>query len=261
LEHNPDSACSLLRIMDLTGAEKRDIPLVSCPGRAAFTPNGKWLYFSARMRDNSQGIFRIRPDGSTVTPVVSWKNAEENDIAFSDDGSSMAFTSNGNGRWQLFFSNAEGFKPVCLTDGTANNIMPRFDPSGKTIAFLSDKTSLGGARELWTYSFEQAVFQQQTKNGSVGDFCWVDRVTIVYCGGDTSRLFVKSIAPPSTVRLIPGVSGDYREISPRFIGTGASARILYTREYGDGTKRIFSVKLDGSDDAAVVNSGGQDWLE
>jgi Tol biopolymer transport system component len=261
LEHNPDSACSLLRIMDLTGAEKRDIPLISCPGRAAFTPNGKWLYFSARMRDSSQGIFRIRPDGSTVTPVVSWKNAEESDIAFSDDGASMAFTSNGNGRWQLFFSNAEGFKPVCLTDGTANNTMPRFDPSGKTIAFLSDKTSLGGARELWTYSFEQAVFRQHTKDGRVGDFCWVDRSTIVFSGGDTSRLFVKSIAPPSTVRLIPGASGDYRETSPRTIGAGASARILYTREYGDGAKKIYSVKLDGSDDEAVVNSGGQDWLE
>ena len=262
-ERNPDSACPTLRIMDLAGTSKRDVPLVACATVAAFSPNGAWLYFSARLRDSTQGIFRIKPDGATVNPVVTWKNALEGDIAFSADGANMAFTSNGNGKWQLFLSNPDALKPVCLTDGTANYVSPGFGPGAKKIALLSDKTSFGGSRDLWVYDFSAPVFRQLTKDAKVTAYCWVNAGTIAYsAGGDTSLLYSVDVESKTSGPLIPAAAQkQYRETSPRLIGTGTSARIIYTREYNDGTKRIFQVKTDGSGDEAVVNSGSQDWLE
>lgn len=203
----------------------------------------------------------MRPDGAVVSPVVLWKNAVEGDIDFSADGANMAFTSNGNGKWQVFLSNAEGLKPVCITDGAANNVSPHFAPAGKKLAFLSDKTSFGGTRDLWVYDFASASFAQLTKDSKVADFCWIDPQSIVYSGGDSARLFLLDLATLAARPLVPVLRRDYGETAPRLIGSNRSLYILYTREYRDGTKRIYRVKPDGTGDEAVVNSGGQDWLE
>jgi hypothetical protein len=36
--------------------------------------------------------------------------------------------------------------------------------------------------------------------------------------------------------------------------------IIYTREYQDGTRKIYQVKTDGTDEKRIVNSKGNDWL-
>jgi hypothetical protein len=261
-EKDPDSVCSLLSIMDLTGTSKRKIPLVSCPACAAFSPNGAWLYFSAKMTDGTTDLFRIRPDGMVVVPVVAWKNSSEGEIEFSPDGANMVFTSNGNGRWQLFLSDPDGVKPVCLTDNEADYTSPRYSPDAKHLALLSNKTSFSGSRDLWLYNFTAATFIHLTHGAKVRDFCWLDAKTIVYSAGDTGKLYSLDITTKNFTRLVPPTPGEpYGETTPRVLGAGLSKKIIYTRENDDGTKRIFRVDPDGKGNQVIVNSNTRDWLE
>jgi WD40 repeat protein len=249
--------------MDLSGAGKRRIPLVSCPRSAAFTPDGAWLYFSAKMNDSTSDIFRMKPDGAILSPVITWKNSDEGDIAFSQDGKSMMFGSNANGKWQLFVSDPDGQKPVCITDGSADFIAPSYSPDGKHVALLSNKTSFGGTYDVWVYEFATSAMSQVSRAARVRNFCWLGNGTVLAaCGGDTGVLTSFSIATKAGTTFIPSATPKpYGEDRPSVISRGDGMKVIYTREYGSGAKQVFWVNTDGTGDECIVNSGTQDWLE
>jgi hypothetical protein len=264
-EQNTDSAsvCPVLSIMDLAGTGKRRIPLINCPRSAAFTPDGAWLYFSAKMNDSTSDIFRMKPDGTVISPVIAWKNSNEGAIAFSNDGTGMVFGSNANGKWQLFVSDPDGQKPVCITDGTADFESPKYSADGKHVALLSNKTSFGGTYDLWVYEVATSALSQISHEDKVKDFCWLDNGTVLAsCKGDTSVLTSFSIATKTGTPFIPSTAPKtYGERGPAVIPYGNSKKVIYTREYFNGSKHIFWVNVDGSGDECIVNSDSQDWLE
>jgi Tol biopolymer transport system component len=262
IERDAD-ACPALYIMDLAGTSKRRIPLVTCPKSAAFTPDGAWLYFAAKMNDSTSDIFRMKPDGAVISPVIAWKNSDEGSIAFSRDGKSMTFGSNANGKWQLFVSDPDGQKPVCITDGSGDFLSPRYSVDGKHIALLSNKTSFGGTTDLWVYDPATSILSQVSHDARVGDFRWLNNSTIVAsCGGDTSVLKSFAIETKTATPFIPSASPKaYSERGLNLIPYGNSVKIIYTREYFTGPKQIFWVNADGTGDECIVNSGSQDWLE
>jgi hypothetical protein len=264
-EQNQDSAstCPVLSLMDLAGTGKRRIPLASCPLHAAFTPDGAWLYFSAKMNDSTSDIFRMKPDGTIISPVIAWKTSNEGAIAFSHDGTGMLFGSNANGKWQLFVSDLDGQKPVCITDGTADFISPAYSPDGKHVALLSNKTSFGGTYDLWVYEFTTSAITQVSRGARVKDFCWLnDQTVLATCGGDTSVITSFSItAKTGTPFIPPATPKAYGERGPALLPVGNMVKVIYTREYFNGSKQIFWVNPDGTDDKCIVNSGTQDWLE
>ena len=263
VEHDPADACPVLSLMDLAGTGKRRVPLVTCPRSVAFTPDGAWLYFSAKMNDSTSDIFRMKPDGAVISPVIEWKNSNEGAIAFSRDGRSMTFGSNANGKWQLFVSDPDGQKPVCITDGSADFVAPAYSPDGKHVGLLSNKTSFGGTFDLWVYEFATSGLSQISHGARVRDFCWLDNATaLATCGGDTSVLTSFSILTRTSSPFIGSAKPkDYAERCPVVVPYGTSAKIVYTREYFDNTMRIFWVNPDGTGDECIVTSGTQDWLE
>jgi hypothetical protein len=263
-EENADSssACPALCIMDLTGTSKRRIPLIGCPLSAAFTPNGAWLYFAAKMNDGTSDIFRMKPDGTVIAPVIAWKNSDEGNLGFSHDGTGMVFGSNTNGKWQLFVSDPDGRKPVCITDGSADFVSPKYSADGKHIALLSNKTSFGGTYDLWIYEFASSTMSQVSYNARAGDFCWLNNGMVLAGCGDTSALTSFTIGTKGgTPFIAPSAHKAYAERDPSVIPYGNGLKVIYTREYFDKTKRIFWVNPDGTGDACIVNSGTQDWLE
>jgi hypothetical protein len=265
-ERNSDAdatTCPVLSIMDLAGTGKRRIPIISCPRSAAFTPDGAWLYFAAKMNDSTSDIFRMKPDGTVISPVIAWKNSNEGSIAFSHDGTGMVFGSNANGKWQLFISDPDGQKPVCISDGSADFMSPKYSADGKHIALLSNKTSFGGTYDLWMYEFATSVMSPVSHDARVRDFCWLDNSTVLAsCKGDTGVLTSFAIATKTGTPFIPSSAPkSYGESSPAVIPYGNTVKIIYTREYFNGSKRIFWVNRDGTGDECIVNSDSQDWLE
>ena len=262
-EKTSDSLCPVFRLMDLSGADKRTVPFDGCVAEAHFTLDGKWLYFSGHVDSARDDIYRIKPEGLRPQPVITWKNSSERYFDLSPDGAFMVFGSNGNGTWQLFITDSVGTRPICITEGNADNISPRFSPSGDCVAFLSNKTSFGGTYDLWKYRIAAGKAEQLTVNEKVTDFCWCDDGrTIVCSSGDNHAVLKKIDFSYACTRLIPGDSlMAYSERTPRLIAYKNSWKILYTREYSNGDRKIFWVNTDGTGDQRIVNSKGQDWLE
>jgi Tol biopolymer transport system component len=199
-----------------------------------------------------------------VYPVISWKNSSQGLGDFSPDGGYLAFMSNGNGKNQLFLTDSLGQKPVCMTEGNGDNIMPGFSPSGALCAFLSNKTSFGGAYDLWLYDCAAGKASQITVRSKVKDYCWLaDSKTIVYSGGDIMcALYALTIATNATAPLIARDSiKNFSETHPQTMVYKNSLKIIYTREYGGGDKKIYWVNPDGTANQRIVNSKGRDWLE
>jgi hypothetical protein len=153
---------------------------------------------------------------------------------------------------------------VCITDGTADYVSPEYGPDAKSVAFLSNKTSFGGTWDLWQYDFGAAKAGQLSQAAKVRNFCWLDASTILYSAvaGDTGRIWALSVATHAAMPFI-ATSGPrtWAESGVRVIAAGAAKKVIYTREYNDGVKRIYWVNPDGTGDQAVVNSATQDWLE
>ena len=262
-EKRGDTVCPALRLMDISGVNKRTIDFAGCISAVRFSPDGKWLYFTARTDSTPDQIYRIRPEGSIIYPVISWKNSSQGAMDFSPDGRYMVFMSNGNGKNQLFLTDSVGQKPVCITEGNTDNTTPGFSPSGGWCAFLSNKTSFGGY-DLWLYDCAAGKASQATMRSKVKDYCWLDdSKTIVYSGGDTlCALYTLTIATNTTTLLIARDSlKNYSETHPQTMRYKNSFKIIYTREYRNGDKKIHWVNPNGTTDQCIVNSKGQDLLE
>ena len=73
---------------------------------------------------------RISPDGERIAFVVETLDAEANEV-----------------RSRVWIVNADGdAKPRPLTDGTKQDVEPRWSPDGQSLAFVSNRT---GTRQIW----------------------------------------------------------------------------------------------------------------
>ncbi|MDR1672256.1 MAG: S9 family peptidase [Bacteroidales bacterium] len=91
--------------------------------------------------------------GKMLTPEILWKFGRVGEFKVSPDGKTVIYTvtrysvSENKGRTTLWSVPAKGGEPVCLTaDVFANCSNPRWEPSGKRIAYL---TSVSGDTQMW----------------------------------------------------------------------------------------------------------------
>jgi TolB protein len=80
-----------------------------------WSPQGDRLVFSGQEnRANNFNIFRIDPTGSNLVRLTDSSWSSENPV-HSPDGRFIAFSSNQNGRYQIYVMTAEGKRPRALT--------------------------------------------------------------------------------------------------------------------------------------------------
>jgi Tol biopolymer transport system component len=265
MEKTADGSCARLRIMALTGSAKTTVPFNGCITGYRFSPDGIWLYFSGKNDSSGEDIFRIRPDGRDMQPVISWKKSSERYFDFSPDGLNMIFGSDGNGKRQLFLTDTIGRRPICITEGNADNIMPVFSPDGRKIAYLSDLTSFNGTYDLWIYSMETGKAGRVTVNSGVSKMIWLDDShTIAFSSGNdsVSRVRIVDIMTGQVRMLVPiDTSESYSEHSPETVKMKDGVRIAYTREYRNGDRDIYIVNKDGTGNTLVVKGKNRDWIE
>lgn len=126
-----------------------------------WSPDGSKIVFaSPAALDGSNGpavgvvitnIWAVKADGSGLTPLskLTSNSVMHSDLAWSPDGSKIAFDSNraldgtdtlGAGAMNIWVMNADGSNLIPLTDLTlANSSHPAWSPDGSKIAFLSDR--------------------------------------------------------------------------------------------------------------------------
>ncbi len=84
-------------------------------------------------------------------PLLSW-TSDESDQGISPDGSRIAFASDSSGSMEIWICNADGTKPMKLTDMKAGDTgSPDWSPDGKNIAFDSTRS---GSNDIYVVSAE-----------------------------------------------------------------------------------------------------------
>jgi Tol biopolymer transport system component len=130
---------------DATSAETitvigdRDIPV----NGLAVSPDGQWVAFMrgtmmAAATHRSE-IWKIRLDGTDLTCLTPDNDANNGWPSFSSDGTWLAFQSARSGSFDIYRMQADGSDVRRLTADTAANKTPAVSPSGRHIAFASDR--------------------------------------------------------------------------------------------------------------------------
>lgn len=261
----PDSNCANINIMDFTGADKRPLNLGQCAVEALFSPDERWIYATIRnAQDTTTDLVRISVQGAAPQTIVKWPGSSERDIAISPDGASLAFCSNRSKMFQLFIAANDGYSPIAISNDSGNCRMPAWSPDGSCIAYLSDEQNFHGRCDLWVYNTATNARNKLTSNTRVVDFTWSnDSKSILFSAGiNLTDYNIINIETHQLQKLFLSQSiKNYSERSVRFITVKGVQKILYTRQYENGKRKIYWANIDGSDERLLINSVGNDWLE
>jgi tricorn protease len=125
----------------------------------AWSPDGKWLYFSTASRDiaGMNDLLRVPATGGTPTEVSAERYTSEFFAAPSPDGKRLALTARGvasNQWWRNGHSHLDESEIWLLEQGSykrvvargAKNLWPMWSPDGQNLTFVSDRD---GKENLW----------------------------------------------------------------------------------------------------------------
>lgn len=214
---------------------------------ASWSPDGKWMYFSAETGERTH-IWRQRfPDGA-LEQVTSGPN-DESGIAFAPDGKSFV-TSVGTVDSTVWMHDGSGDRQVSSEEQAHD---PQFSPDGKTLYYLVHRSNAKGASldELWSSEMKghsQAVLPGVPMQSAFGDAFAIspDGSKIVYVqttklpgGGSGDRLWITSLNNQSSPQMFPA---DNNEDEPHIIADGT----LYFRSTEGDKNFLYRRKLNGS---------------
>ncbi len=255
---------SRIQIHNMNGKIEKEIDKEQSINCISVTPDGKWVYFcGVESGKRKADIYRQNFSGGPCQSIIQTDSADEKDISFSPQEDLMAYSANKDGTYQIFLSSTAGTDPLKITNVKADHVKPTFSPDGGKLAYLSDRSNFGGKLDIWIYDRKKKAHQQITSYSNVKEFCWLsDSRTILYSSGtvgfeiyrvETERFRFSKLAPCNTVK-------PYNERSPMIVYLANKEKVVFTKEFQDGLKKIYLINLDGSDMQCIVNSKGNDWL-
>jgi len=213
----------------------------------AWSPDGRWMYFTVETGDRSH-VWRQRfPDG-TPGQVTSGPT-EELGIAFAPDGKSFV-TSVGSSDSTVWLHDQSGERQVS-SEALAFN--PQFAPDGSKIYYLVHRTNRRGATldELWTSDLEghaQPVLPGVSIDTGFGMGYSIspDGKSVVYVhatpqtnGEHRNRLWIAR----TDNRISPQeIKSDVDESEPVFTNEG----IIYFRVAEGGKNYLYRMRSDGT---------------
>jgi Tol biopolymer transport system component len=216
-----------------------------CTG-AGWSPDGRWMYFTAAVNEKHH-LWRQRfpsgePEQLTLGP------AEEDGVAVTPDGSLV--TSIGMERNAIWLHDRAGDRPLS-TEGTVvtrfgSASLPSFSPDARRVHYLRE--SPGSARELWLANVESGTNEPVLPGITMGEYdISPDGKEVVFStqpAGKPSQLWVAPMdrsAPPRQIS-----SGG--ENAPRF---GPAGQVLF--RFTDGKfNYVGRMNKDGSGRSKVV---------
>src|SRR5579864_6249167 len=240
----------------------------------AWSHDGRWLYFSTASHDIAgNDIYRISVDGGTPMPVCADRYTNEFFAAPSPDGQTIAISARGiaAGQWwrkgHSHLDESEivlchpGAPPTytSVTDGQAKEVWPMWNPDGKTLYYVSDRS---GAENIWTKPLGGTA--HEVTHFRDGRLLWPaisnDGRTIVFerdfgiwklnvASGEAARVSVSLRGAPA------GETAEHRSLTNGFDELALSPDGKKVGFVAHGQVFAASAK-DGGDAARVTNTSG-----
>ena len=156
-----------LYVLSFDTGELKRVTVDDAPDRLdAWSPDGKWLYFSTGGHEvgATSDVYRVPAEGGTPMPVVAEPYGGDFYAAPAPDGHTVAFSGGGSmaaGQWwrhghahidccSIWTTDGRD-KPTYtrLTDDGSKHLWPMWAPDGRTLYFMSDE---GGTENLYALS-------------------------------------------------------------------------------------------------------------
>jgi len=275
---SPDRKSALIVEMDRTATWQpcRLLPLdgssegrqVGPPGfctAAGWSPDGKWMYFSASAEGGagsdptqlfgSWHLWRQRfPSGKPEQ--ITFGPTEEEGVAVGPDGRSL-ITSVGVRRSEIWIHDAGGDRSLSSEGFT---FRPAMSTSGKRVYYLIRQKS---ASELWSMDLSSGKVEQLLPGLSVSDYAISpDEKEVAYTtqSGGEAQLWLASVDRGSPPRLVTR-GGDQASF-------GANGELIY-RGLEEKQNFLYRIKKDGSGRERITDvhilekisvSPGGDWV-
>jgi serine/threonine protein kinase len=231
--------------MDGSSSGRQVGPRGKCTA-AAWSPDGKWMYFGVEL-DGANHLWRQRFPRGEPEQLTSGLTEEEG-VAVAPDGRSL-ITSIGMRQTEVWIHDArgeraissEGYVPTAVQSGLFGN-RPKFSPDGKMLYYLR-RDSPQAAIELWRTDLESGNSDNVAPGFSMLEYdISSDGKEVVFStqpAGKASELWLATLDRRSPPQMIAS-SG---ESSPYF---GPDGHILY--RLSDGTSHYLArMKRDGSE--------------
>ena len=167
--------------------------------------DGQWLAFnSARTGQFETWVIRITPDGKPGSSPIQVTRGGGGGV-WTQDGK-IAYSTRKDIE-HVFVANTDGSQETQLTKLNNGNMIPRWSPDGKTIAFIADYGAEANRTAVWTVSSNGG----DEKLLAVGNSpVWSpDGKKIAFCN-ERGRLFTPSVK--ATISIIPAEGGEAREL-------------------------------------------------
>ena len=129
------------------------------PDLSAWSPDGRFLYFSSASHDIAYDgdVYRVPAAGGTAMPVLHERYVHETAAMPSPDGAALAFVRGGFTQWwrrghshidqtEIVVAHPGTGRYDAVTNGDAKDLWPMWSPDGRTLYFVSDR---GGSDNLW----------------------------------------------------------------------------------------------------------------
>ena len=223
---------------------------------AAWSPDGKWMYFGAET-NGANHLWRQKFPGGAPEQITTGPG-EEQGLAMSPDGKSL-ISSVGARKSSVWIHDAAGERPLS-PEGSAT--YPRFSGDGKRVYYML-RTKTSGANELWFTDLGSGTSSPALPGVSLVGFSLSRdgrQVAFTAHNGSDSQIFLAPLdgsAPPRVV-----VRGGDRVI---FAGSGE----LVFRQIAAHAFYLARVKTDGTglervldESVSVVHSASPDgnWV-
>jgi Tol biopolymer transport system component len=247
VEMDENSVWVACRVLPIEGGPSRPVgpPQAQCTN-AAWSPDGRWMYFTANAGDGFH-IWRQRvPDGPPEQ--LTSGPTEEEGLAIAADGRSLV-TSVGLTQRSVWVRDETGERQISL-EGYA--YWPLLSADGRQITFRVTRTAATSLSpsELWVADVgsgqTRRLFPGQLVTGY--NLSRDDRVVAAVIGADArTHLWLAPLDGREPPRQIPGAEGD----SPQF---GREGEIVFRAVEGD-TGVVYRIAENGQDRQKITESG------
>jgi dipeptidyl aminopeptidase/acylaminoacyl peptidase len=239
---------------------------------AAWSPDGKWMYFNSaaapehvgsRVNGAAQGVngvthlWRQRyPDG--VPEQITFGPAEEQGLAIAPDGKSI-ITSVGVRKSSVWLHDGAGERPIS-PEGAASD--PKMTADGKRVFYLLRKNG-SNVNELWSTDAATGKANPALAGVSMSDFdISLDGQQVAYTSqqGNEDVIFVAPLDASGPPRLVVRGSDS--------VSFGAPGELIF-RQVGAQANYLARIKLDGGTPERLLDhsilekesvSPGGDWV-